>query len=482
MGTGTRVVLATLMVGCGSSAPTAAPEQAEAPATTVVAPAAGAPEAMALAASWTGSFAAIDLGLPEAGARDVVVEDGRPLLVVDEERFVVVTGDGAPRIEANPVGFRLASYGSDHPLPRAGGAFLMWARDGIAAVDRQTRRVRWTAPEGDGPASVKLRSAGDAFVLAGISAMRALDPVDGRELWTHEDIANGGFARAGRGVVLIEDWDADAVVALDARTGAERFRVPVPSPRVGPISQHGFGVVNEEARHTLVVVGLDGAVRRRFTLDAPVDDHLAIAVGERDVTVLVRPDERAADVRRYDLETGRMSARSDRFGSTGVGDGELVIADGGVLVRDGGTLRVLNAELRETWLGQPIGGCARVSGWTAPNRAPAFVCGGPVSFYRASAARARRSITMRGVVRCDGRPLPDAPVQVGGALTRTGADGRYRVEATFDEPRLYVSVPYSVWLDDVVRCEYQGRFVEPDADAMTEDFALELAAGGLDGL
>ncbi len=193
------------------------------------------------------------------------------------------------------------------------------------------------------------------------------------------------------------------------------------------------------------------------------------------------------EVRRYELRSERPPLRSPALGSPGVGGASVVFTTAGIALEDATHLvRSLGPDLQEAWLGQLAGGCTELQPWVPRSGAAGvLVCRGTgVTLLRSTTdPPARRSVTAEGVVRCEGRPLPNAPVQIAGALVRTSADGTYRAGTVVDGPSVIVAVPFAVWLDDARSCSYETRFVPLEDRVLTQDFALSAQFGAaLDGM
>jgi hypothetical protein len=499
-----------LLLGCGNAfappvPPLAAheaegdPAQREVIEATVALPVLARGEVIRWPSAWSGSFDALESELWSEGAFGVVAEDARALVLVSEGRFVVVPPD-----EETPA----SAYANDHgfvyqchagrAVPLVDKAFVICGRDGsLVAIERDTLAPRWTrtAPVPNS-GTVGLHASADMLIATTYEAWYGLDPRDGSTRWRRPAASAVGIDHAGFGLVVAA-LD-EGVVGVDARTGEERFRLDPTGVATTPISAHGFAVVRHPgaspgrgpSAREVIVLALDGTVRRHFTLDADVASPNGVVVGERDLTLIVAVGGDRIEVRRYDLESGRLLHRSPAFASAfAIRAAIATFAEGTVIVSDPGTLRALEpARSSETWLGHPRRPCDTLTAWApSPRRAPVLMClsWGSVALYRADPSPPpRRSIVVTGSVSCAGRPRGGVRLAIGGVIAVSGEDGRYRAEATFDR-ELRVALAATPWLDHMVYCTHPGRRLvdlAPDTQSVVVDLELEAGAGALDGL
>ncbi len=191
--------------------------------------------------------------------------------------------------------------------------------DDVVAHDRLTGEVRWSQRmpfAGSGPAL-----AGDV-VIAG-SPLSGLDPSDGSILWQVETdrdvVGNAGYdAESDIVVAALRKFEGDDVVldlvAVDPRTGDERWRTPVdgiPEFTEAVTVAEGLVVVPELGGP---MVGYDadtGAERWRFAPPSPAV-HLGIATIEDGQVWIIT---NFAQVFVLDAETGEVTAQSSGFGA-----------------------------------------------------------------------------------------------------------------------------------------------------------------------
>jgi outer membrane protein assembly factor BamB len=96
---------------------------------------------------------------------------------------------------------------------------------GIYAIDARTGRIRWHADPGEGMiVEAGVQGSRRLFAACGDGGVCAFNKTDGRELWGVDVGRRVDAMAAGDGMVFVGDYDG-YVVALDAVTGAERWRV-----------------------------------------------------------------------------------------------------------------------------------------------------------------------------------------------------------------------------------------------------------------
>lgn len=171
-----------------------------------------------------------------------------------------------------------------------------------------------------------------------------------RQAWVVQVGASpvGVFPRTVRDQVLLVGASGQAVLALDADNGQERWRVALTSPVAAGVGSDGDAVAVVTRENELVVMGA-GEVRWRQRLTAAA--HTAPLVAGRRVFVLTAD----RTVQAFDGETGRRLWSQPRTGEP------LVLAQPGVLLAVGDTLVVGQAG-RLVGL-NPLSGAVR---WEAP--------------------------------------------------------------------------------------------------------------------
>lgn len=139
------------------------------------------------------------------------------------------------------------------------------------ALDLASGRVLWTAPRAGVPlGSPTLSPAGDVLYVGSLSAdgrhgaVSALSAADGRVRWRAELGADETLMFLDRvwtaGPLVIVPSLSGRVIALDAATGAERWRHTPEAPRLGAVTVHGGRVYL--ALQNGQVVALDAATGR----------------------------------------------------------------------------------------------------------------------------------------------------------------------------------------------------------------------------
>ena len=191
--------------------------------------------------------------------------------------------------------------------------------DDVIAHDRLTGEVRWSQRmpfAGSGPAH-----AGD-IIVAG-SPLSGLDPSDGSILWqveTDRDVVGNAGYDADRDLVVaaLRKFEGDDVlldlVAVDALTGDERWRVPVdgvPEFTEASTVADGLVVVPQLAGPVVAYDADTGAEQWRFAPPAPAV-HLGIATIENGQVWIITS---FAQVFVLDATTGDVVAQSSGFGA-----------------------------------------------------------------------------------------------------------------------------------------------------------------------
>jgi outer membrane protein assembly factor BamB len=166
----------------------------------------------------------------------------------------------------------------EHPLLDASDAeatptpagIVLWNSIGVALADSAAGRVRWTANPGDD--GIKLVALEGRLLFRVVSkrgaaadAIHALDAATGQTLWTH-DAAGVAVSPLVFGVDEIYYATDEAVVAVETRTGRERFRSELPGEfllhptksRYAPSQENGALPDQLRVRGRTLLVARDG--------------------------------------------------------------------------------------------------------------------------------------------------------------------------------------------------------------------------------
>jgi len=213
-----------------------------------------------------------------------------------------------------------------------------------AAVDPVDGKVLWsrgdTERHNDGTVRPPVLSGGLLHVVSrGGKRLAALDPATGRTRWSHDIAAYGGRVAQAGGVVLLAGADA-RVTALDAATGKEKWRHRIPGQPQPTFLSYGDGLAYAVATagsgtQVAAVDPKTGATRwqRRF------DGALSL-VGAHDGAVWftsTTPDSDTDAVVRYEVASRtvrRVGLRCPLQGAQAVvrKDTVYLLANGGALV------------------------------------------------------------------------------------------------------------------------------------------------------
>lgn len=289
------------------------------------------------------------VGMPAADSRGIAATYGHL-------RLVLLDGAGHPRWEAERLGLRDVA-----PLLLA-DQVLAATDNGLAAFGRASGRLRWDVDLGD-RANTPVAVGRDAVAVTTWDGRLAVLEVETGALRHVVDLPGDvlGPAAAGRGVV-VATWDdglAAGVVAVDARSGVIRWRVPVPAGGVSSPAVTGglVVVVTGDAR----VVGLDLATGERRW------QRSTAGAGSPEVAPFVGADVIVAD-RLGGLLGVRAADGSRRWGAAGRGAAvrggpvalpglvALPVDDGRLLVRTTTGIRLLDPPGRVSGVAAGPGG------------------------------------------------------------------------------------------------------------------------------
>ncbi len=205
---------ATALAGCGIAGDAASGDQ-----TGPVSPAASQPVTVDLELSWIWTPPpATSPGMPAADGADVALTAG-------DMRLVMLDRTGTLRWEAYRKGLRSVAPAFSDDL------VLAATEDGLSAFDRGSGRPRWEARLGERtntPAVVD----GTAVVTTWEGSMAGIDLRDGKIRWRATLGGNSLGPPAGAGKVATATFATQAVagaVAVDAATGRQRWKVPLPA-------------------------------------------------------------------------------------------------------------------------------------------------------------------------------------------------------------------------------------------------------------
>ena len=206
--------------------------------------------------------------------------------------------------------------------------------DAVVALDPSNVATRWRTESYANPRRPVVAD-GTVFVVSGRGRVRALDLVDGSELWrakTDEPTVNALTVADGR-LYATDRWN---VYAFDATTGARTWRRPMDAPvRTAPVVADGvLYVVTELSAGPL------------FALDPTTGETLwAVDYGNRNSSPVVAGGTLYLpshyDLYALDAETGIERWRFEAAGSVST----PVVADGRVYVAGGNLLYALEEKL-----------------------------------------------------------------------------------------------------------------------------------------
>ena len=194
-------------------------------------------------------------GVPNQRIRDsITFAEGQLYLPLRDRRLLSMTTDGDQRwsayieeAERSPTDTSLGNV--TKPAVADGVVYAGCVDDGVSAFDAATGEDRWHRPEmdvGAGPV------VDDQYVYVRGRDLRALDRADGSTVWTaleDEGRAHRPVLADGTLYVLVGHEVSDpGLVAIDAESGAERWRRELDRYRQSPVAADGLVYVPDDER------------------------------------------------------------------------------------------------------------------------------------------------------------------------------------------------------------------------------------------
>lgn len=410
----------------------------------------------------------------------LAAQDGKPLVVIGREHFLVVPTDGRSpvRVYANERGLSPGCMG-DHRAAIAGGAFLTCARDDtLVARDLETLEVRW---ERSFPGPRETLGEGDTFLVRTSAGWTGLDAASGATRWERPTTSmTSAIATAGLAIVI----EQDRLDARDVRTGEPRFEAAYAGEVVRPLPGGGIVLAPTGTAPALRLIAPDGT-ERTLPLDAPSAESIAALFDDEALTAVVQLAARRMEVRRYDLASEARTARSETFDSAGFPRVYALGRDLLLVSPLGG--RLLDAEdLTQRWLGEDVGECRTLVPWRPTTQAaPALAClddEGTLSVFVASATQVtRHRVRVSGSTRCGGGPSPSI-VWIEGRTVESRSDGRYRVDVMADDDIDISATALDTPMDTACTGGRRSVPVPAGASAMHVDVAMTWLSFDISGL
>jgi len=240
--------------------------------------------------------------------------------------------DGRPRWQVKTTGV-IGAVG------RSGGRTIIDARDAdawhLAAVDDDSGRVIWESPRSNHGAWATIGESGIFLVEAPSALIRALDPMDGTDVWAQHLITGESAYRVwSDGPQVYVPGDAGELVALGSTSGEVRWRQPALGPAwlaTGSGYVAGWFDFDGGGSSFLGVAAADDGRllwSRRFT------GSLAVDLVDRVVLVAVWRENGRGRLLAVDAQTGRRLWRQEcrergcRLTVTGASGGLVLVGDG----------------------------------------------------------------------------------------------------------------------------------------------------------
>ena len=193
--------------------------------------------------------------VPRRRVRDsITFAEGHLYLPLRHRRLLSMTTDGESRWtayieedERSPTDTSLGNV--TKPAVADGVVYAGCLDDGVSAFDVATGADRWHRPEMDVSAPPVV---GDRYVYVHGIDLKALDPADGSTVWTAvEDKATVYRPALADGTIYVlagSETENPQLVAVDAETGAERWRQELDRYRQAPVVAGGLVYLLDDDR------------------------------------------------------------------------------------------------------------------------------------------------------------------------------------------------------------------------------------------
>jgi len=273
--------------------------------------------------------------------------------------------DGRPRWQVKTAGVVGA-------VGRSGGRTIIDARDAdawhLAAVDDGTGRVVWESPRSNHGAWATIGESGIFLVELPSALIRALNPVDGTDLWAQQLITGDSAYRVWYdGSQIYVPGDAGEVVALGSASGEVRWRQPALRPSwlvAGGGYLAGWYDFGDGGSSYLGVAATDDG---RLLWSRSFTGRLAVEIVDGVVLVAVSRENGRGRLIAIDARAGRQLWRREcrergcRLAVAGAADGLILVGDGDrLLAMDQGSGRELWSATLEDEIGRALAGGGRV--------------------------------------------------------------------------------------------------------------------------
>ncbi|MFC9894796.1 PQQ-binding-like beta-propeller repeat protein [Nocardia sp. NPDC127579] len=262
---------------------------------------------------------AVGLGVAGVGAFAVTRFRGGP------ESGAAVAGSGPGRVRWKAAMSAHLDLVARGPAVARGKVFV--AGDGwLTALDTATGRTVWQSPLGDiNVATGPVTSGGDTVIVGDIGAVAGFDVDSGARRWQAAASALWTLHATDEPAnVYTRARAEDRVIALDARTGRQRWGAPQNTPSNGGLAAAGNAVAVIDGTALVLLDATTGVQRWRVELGGqPIGTETAI-VGDTVLVQLLIDD----NFRVFDLATGQRLWTSASKAAFGVAVGDIAYIGG----------------------------------------------------------------------------------------------------------------------------------------------------------